>query len=139
MEPGDALAEAARRYEGVPFRLHGRGRDGGVDCVGLLGCATRDAGLTVRLPRGYGLRNLCVREQLACFAASGFVELGRAASTAAGDVVLTAPGPAQHHLLIALGPDAYIHAHAGLRRVVISPAPLPCPILRRWRAAPPKG
>ena len=53
-----------------------------------------------------------------------------------GDLILARPGPAQHHLLVASGPDRFIHAHAGLRRVVAMPGPLPWPVLHRWRFAP---
>ncbi len=52
-----------------------------------------------------------------------------------GDVLLTQPGPAQHHLLVALGADRFVHAHAGLGRVVIQPQPYREPPLAQWRLA----
>ena len=50
-----------------------------------------------------------------------------------GEVQLVQPGPAQHHLLIALGNDSYVHAHAGLRKTVIQTLNPADPPLRRWR------
>ena len=43
-----ALVEAARAYIGTPFHHQGRVRGVGVDCVGLVVCAARDAGYTVK-------------------------------------------------------------------------------------------
>lgn len=42
----DAIGEAAVKYEGVRFRIRGRDRSG-IDCVGLLVAAGRDAGLPI--------------------------------------------------------------------------------------------
>ena len=56
-----------------------------------------------------------------------------AATLRRGDVLLTRPGPAQHHLLIALGADGFVHAHAGLRRVVCQQLVTLDPLLAQWR------
>jgi len=50
-----------------------------------------------------------------------------------GDVLVFAPGPAQLHLAIVAPGGGIIHAHAGLRRVVRTPFPLPWPIIGHWR------
>ncbi len=43
------------------------------------------------------------------------------------------PGPGQHHLLVALGGAGFVHAHAGLRRVVVELLdPIPA-AQARWR------
>lgn len=42
------LVDAARSYIGTPFHHQGRAKGVGVDCVGLVVCAARDAGYTVR-------------------------------------------------------------------------------------------
>lgn len=42
------IVTAARVYIGTPFHHQQRTRGYGVDCVGLVVCAARDAGLTVR-------------------------------------------------------------------------------------------
>lgn len=133
---GAALARAAAAHLGVPFRLHGRGGEEGVDCVGLLALALRDCGRAPVLPRGYGLRNTAIDAHLACLPASGFAPIAQTGALQPGDVVLVAPGPAQQHLLIALDEDTCIHAHAGLRRVSAMPVPLPWPIRHRWRLVP---
>ena len=36
---GDALAQAAQKLIGSPFRLHGRNRETGLDCIGVVGAA----------------------------------------------------------------------------------------------------
>lgn len=130
---GQALAEAASSYVGVPFRLHGRGRVEGVDCVGLLGCALAECGRRVVLPRGYGLRNLDPGKHLACFPAAGFMPLAQGSAVQPGDVLVVSPGPAQQHVLIATAGTIFVHAHAGLRKVVLSPAPLPWRVVQHWR------
>jgi hypothetical protein len=38
-------------------------------------------------------------------------------------------------LLLTAPPHGFVHAHAGLRRVVTTPAPLPWPIECHWRLA----
>jgi hypothetical protein len=55
------------------------------------------------------------------------IENGRA-----GDVALVRPGPMQLHLMIAC-PGGFVHAHAGLRRVVEMPGGSPWPLLSWWR------
>lgn len=43
-----ALVEAARSYIGTPFHHQARAKGVGIDCVGLVVCAARDAGMDVR-------------------------------------------------------------------------------------------
>lgn len=135
MSGGEALAEAALGYLGTPFRLHGRGRMEGVDCVGLLGCALADAGRPAALPQGYGLRNIRADRHLAYLPLAGFAEVGPECRIHPGDVLVVVPGPAQHHLLIAIDAESFVHAHAGLRRVALCHAPLPWPARQHWRLA----
>ena len=52
-----------------------------------------------------------------------------------GDLLLVNPGPAQVHLLVFAGTRGFIHAHAGLGRVVRTPAPCPWSIAIIWRLA----
>ena len=125
----DRFAAAAEALLGAPFRLGGRDPATGVDCVGLVACALDGA----EAPTGYALRNSTIDRHLAFAARAGF----RAASGAIerGDLILAQPGPAQHHLIVALGAAHYAHAHAGLRRVVLHAGPLPWPERARWRLA----
>lgn len=41
------IVSAARGYLGTPFHHQGRAKGAGVDCIGLLVCSARDAGLDV--------------------------------------------------------------------------------------------
>ncbi len=127
------FADAAETLVGTPFRLHGHGVAGGLDCVGLAACALALCGQTVRAPRNYGLRNATIAGLLQFAPDNGFTAVADDAAVQRGDLILVSPGPAQHHLIIALDPVMIIHAHASLRRVVIQPAQPDWPPLRRWR------
>lgn len=126
-----ALAEAARGLIGVPFRLHGRSAETGLDCVGLVAEALRRIGSEPVVPTGYRLRTVCV-DNLLPFARANRLE-GIAPSETA-DVVMVSVSPIQLHLLIS-SPGGFVHAHAGLGRVTFLPGPLPWPIARCWRLA----
>ncbi len=131
MNAGERVAAAALALVGTPFRLHGRDPATGLDCVGLAALALARSGLAVDPPRGYGLRNSSIEAALAVAERCDLVPASGAPMP--GDIVLAAPGPAQHHLLVAITGKAFVHAHAALRRVVAMPGPLPWPILRNWR------
>ncbi|WP_234024915.1 hypothetical protein [Tsuneonella amylolytica] len=117
----------------MPFRLHGRDPATGLDCVGVVAAAFAACGTRPHVPHGYGLRNRSVGALLELAGAAGLADAS--GEDAVGDILLVRPGPAQHHLLVALSGERYVHAHAGLRRVVIQPGPLPWPVERRWRLA----
>ncbi|RXZ64877.1 NlpC/P60 family protein [Pelagerythrobacter rhizovicinus] len=127
----EAVARAAEALVGTPFRLHGRDPRWGLDCIGLVASALEGAGLQAEPPSGYGLRNHAIDDpdQQARRSALRPVE----GAPMVGDVLLVRPGPAQVHLLVCARGDGFIHAHAGLRRVVAMPGPLPWPVLRHWR------
>jgi cell wall-associated NlpC family hydrolase len=128
---GAAVAARARAFVGVRFRPQGRRPDSGFDCVGLAAAAAEVA--ADRLPADYDLRGqdlvriehaLC---DLGCVPVPG-------SAPQAGDVVICAVGPAHFHILVATG-QGFVHADAGLRRVVERPAPLPWPAVGVWRLA----
>ena len=131
MNPDD-FAAAAQALLGKPFRLGGRDPAGGLDCVGLVACALGAA----EAPQGYGLRNSTIARHLAHATRAGFAPA--CGPIRRGDVLLVKAGPAQHHLLVALAADRFVHAHAGLRRVAIHHGPLDWPLVAHWRL-PHKG
>lgn len=130
---GEALARAAEGLLGASFRLHGRDRLTGFDCLGLVLVAMAEIGRPVRMPLRYGLRNVDPERFLRLPATAGLVET--MAPPEPGDVLLFEVGPAQFHLAVTAADGGIIHAHAGLRRVVHTPFPLPWPIARQWRLA----
>ena len=130
---GAALAAAAEDLVGTPFRLHGRDSATGLDCVGVVTAALAALNRKPNPPSGYELRQSNVEPLLGAAVRCGLTLTVE--PIAPGDVILVRAGPAQHHLLVVTRAGGFIHAHAALRRVVHSPAPLPWPELRRWRLA----
>lgn len=127
----ERLALAARQFIGSPFHLHGRDPLTGMDCVGLVLLSLQSIGIKVRHIPPYSLRQIGDELPEEALNQVGFARtLG---AVGPGDLLLTQPGPAQLHLLIAGNANCAIHSHAGLRRVVETPMPLPWPILRKWR------
>ena len=124
----NAAVERARAMIGVPFRLHGRSV-AGLDCVGLAAVALGRVA-SPDVPCAYGLRSGDVARVEAWLRAAGLrpVEAGLP-----GDLVLVRPGPLQLHLMVATG-AGFVHAHAGLRRVVEMPGASPWPVIGWWRA-----
>lgn len=124
MSAGAAIVARARAMIGVRFRLHGRGADG-LDCVGLVAMALNRAGA----PSGYALRSGDEARARRWMATAGL----RAVPVAqAGDVALVRPGPMQLHVMIGTG-NGFVHAHAGIGRVVDMPGPSPWPVIGWWR------
>jgi cell wall-associated NlpC family hydrolase len=128
---GEQLAIAAEALVGSPFRLHGRDPATGLDCVGVLAAALAAAGDPRQLPNGYTLRSRSLADTTQIAERCG---LGPAHGDAeAGDVVIFSVSPCQFHIALAAMGNRFIHAHAGLRRVVAVPGPLPWPIIQHWR------
>lgn len=130
---GAALAAAAEGFVGAPFRLHGRDRVRGLDCIGLVAAALAAAGRPASAPVGYRLRQAAVDHLLEAAAAAGLIDT--MGPVEPGDVLLVGTGPAQHHLVVASAGGGFVHAHAGLGRIVVTPAPLAWPVERHWRLA----
>jgi hypothetical protein len=126
---GNRIARRARSLVGVRFRPQGRDPVLGLDCIGAAAAAAQVP--AQRVPRGYALRgqHLAAIEQ-------GLSELGwrpvPADQAAAGDVLVCEAGPAQFHLIVRAW-DSFVHADAGLRRVVERPLPAPWPVAGAWR------
>ena len=133
MSDAQAFAEAAERLIGTPFRLHGRDPEFGLDCVGLVAIAMRAIGREPFTPEGYSLANRRIDHWLALAKSAGWHPASR--ETKPGDLVLVHPAPTRSHLLIRGSRDNFIHAHAGLRRVVSTPSPLAWKVARQWQLA----
>jgi len=130
---GERFAAAAEDLVGSPFRLGGRDPITGLDCIGLVAASLEAIGLQIGPLPQYSLRQHDIGR---------FVELAKMAGlriarkhALCGDVLLLRPSPDQHHLAIRLADNSIVHAHAELRRVVITPSPLPWPAIRCWRLA----
>jgi cell wall-associated NlpC family hydrolase len=130
---GAALAAAAERLIGTPFRLHGRDPRRGLDCVGLVAASLAEIGRPAFAPVGYRLRQVAIERFLGAAARSGLV--GTAGPAEPGDVLLLRLGPVQHHLVIAATAGGFVHAHAGLGRIVLTPPPLEWLAEHHWRLA----
>ncbi len=120
------IVAAARGCVGARFRLHGRAVETGLDCVGVAALAYARG----RVPAGYALRGGDAAGVIAAIEAAGFVRTDTPAPAA---LLLLAPGPYQHHLAI-LTDRGFVHADAGLRRVVEVPGLPRWPLIAAWRA-----
>lgn len=131
-EKGLALARAAAELVGAPFRLHGRDAATGLDCVGLCCAALGMVGKATHVPAFYGLRNTSPGDFATCASRAGLVPVH--GPELPGDILLVKMSPIQFHLMIAAEGGSFVHAHAGLRRVVRSPGPNIFPVVAHWRA-----
>jgi cell wall-associated NlpC family hydrolase len=128
---GRALAAAAIGLVGSRFRLRGRDPATGLDCIGVFACAMVRAGFDVPVPADYELRmrDLAIVGDWARM--NGFIAVSEAFR--AGDVALFALGAGQGHIAIAVGDGEFVHAHAGLRRVVRARIPDEWRLAGHWR------
>lgn len=128
-----SIADAALELVGTPFRLRGRDPVTGIDCMGLIEFALTKAGLPVRMPRTYTLRQTDAGTLFVGFAKqSGFRP--RSGPRRRNDILFFALDGLQHHLAIALGPDDIVHAHAGLGRTIIGKPDPDWRLLHIWSA-----
>jgi cell wall-associated NlpC family hydrolase len=116
----EAFVAAARTYLGVPWRHLGRSTTG-VDCIGLVLLAAREAGLDLDDPAPYA------REPQGARLLAGVLAHGRRVPEARrGDVLVFRMGIYAGHLGIATthrayGGPAVLHAYAPHRHVVEQP------------------
>jgi hypothetical protein len=109
---------------GCRFRSHGREPETGLDCVGVAAVA---AG--VEVAGGYALRGGDAGGVAARILAAGLVAVERALP---GDIMLMRTGPGQLHLAVKTA-RGFVHADAGLRRVVERPGEPEWEVLGLWR------
>lgn len=120
-------AARARALVGTRFRPQGRSHDG-LDCIGTVivafelpaDCARKD----YRLSGDH-------RREIEGGLAEYFRKI-RPAQLRAGDLMLMAVAPNQFHLGIRTG-GGFVHAHAGLGKVVETPGPPQWPLLAAYR------
>lgn len=128
------LAGEAEKLVGTRFRLHGRDPATGLDCIGLLAAALTSGGFPLTLPTGYPLRLRDLSQWLPEPEACGFAPAAQPYQP--GDVVMVQPAPAQFHLAIADRTLGWVHAHAGLRRIVRDEALPAGQLIHLWRLLP---
>ena len=124
----DDYAARARDLVGCRFRAQGRHANTGFDCIGLI--ATVFGIPEHNVPRDYRLRGGSLGRLR-----DGLIEFFRAVPAGRarrGDVLLFAVAADQPHLGV-LTDDGFVHAHAGLGRVVETPGVAPWPVLRTYR------
>ncbi len=116
-----------RALVGAPFRLHGRDPATGLDCVGVAAIVfgVRD------VPRGYSVRTADGAGVAGLIDAAGLTRVWR--EPVAGDLVLVKSGPAQCHLVV-ITAAGFVHADAGIGRVVETPGPVPWTVIAIWEA-----
>lgn len=126
---GNAVAARARALVGARFRPQGRRADRGLDCVGLVALAAKLPEELV--PTGYRTRSVA-GEEVSALDFGGRIRPVPIADARAGDVLLAEAGPGQHHFLVLIE-NGFIHADAGLGRVVETPGAVPWPLIAAWR------
>ena len=129
-----ALACAAQRLVGTPFRLQGRDPATGLDCMGLVIASLLSVGVELELPADYRPRRRSFTIPTSSLHTAGLIRCTGMRAT--GDILLVRSGPAQVHLAIATYHDRIVHAHAGLGRVVSSTFPAEWAMMHAWRLAP---
>lgn len=120
-------AQRARGLVGTRFRPQGRG-GGGLDCVGVVLA-------TFGVESGAIRRNYSLRGDHGVEVEAALREHFRrvpARSARPGDVLVMSAGPQQIHLGIRTA-AGFVHAHAGIRRVVETPGTPAWPILAAYR------
>lgn len=135
--PAEAIAAAARTLVGARFRPQGRDPAIGLDCIGVVAVAFARAGITVDAPGDYPQRGGDPARIAARIDAAGLRRVAPAKAVA-GDVLLLAAGPAQLHVAV-LTATGFVHADAGLRRVVETPGRPQWPAIGAWRAGEGEG
>jgi murein DD-endopeptidase / murein LD-carboxypeptidase len=126
---GAQIAERAKAQLGVPFRLHGRLPGEALDCVGLVAVALGDLA-TQPVPIHYSLRGDFLELVARFFAHNTFQKC--CAPFQDGDIVIVRAAPGQLHLIVCAS-DGFVHAHAGLRKIVFTPGAPLWPVLGHWR------
>jgi murein DD-endopeptidase / murein LD-carboxypeptidase len=124
---GGQIAKRALAEIGTEFRIYGRTSGVALDCAGLVAMAIGAPDVRT----DYSLKGNYQAEIESYFSNHGFWPVNDELQT--GDIALTQCSPSQCHLMICAA-NGWVHAHAGLGRVVHTPGPSPWPIMAVWRA-----
>jgi hypothetical protein len=120
-------AARAQALVGTRFRAQGRG-EGGLDCVGVVLATFDIPASAVRCD--YSLRGEHLPEVRA--ALDRFFRRVAISQLRPGDVMLLKAGERQAHLAVGTA-AGFVHAHAGIRRVVETPGDPAWPLLGVYR------
>jgi murein DD-endopeptidase / murein LD-carboxypeptidase len=128
---GDRIAASALEQIGTRFRLHGRLPGEVLDCVGLVAHCLERSGLMVRAPFDYSIRGQHEQRISEFFAQPQFRALTQG-KPQPGDIACVQCAARQSHLMIRTA-QGWIHAHAGLGRIVLTPDPIQWPMIGIWQ------
>ncbi|MEO9599630.1 peptidoglycan endopeptidase [Parasphingorhabdus sp.] len=126
------MAEKVVSLCGAPFCLHGRDEDIGLDCIGLALQCLIAGDFECDAPNGYSIRGGSEQSISAFMTETGFSRFPPESELCEGDIILVRPSPVQWHFLIR-AKDGFVHAHAGLSKVVFCPGEAPWPIAAIFR------
>jgi cell wall-associated NlpC family hydrolase len=102
----------------VPYRAGGRDPVTGLDCLGVVAASLASAGWHAQLPLRGPLRQRASFDAARIAQDAGLVNA--TSGIIPGDILLLRCSSTQRHLLIATDAQQFVHAHASLRRVVLS-------------------
>jgi cell wall-associated NlpC family hydrolase len=126
-----SIVERAESQLGVPFRLHGRAPGRGLDCIGFAAYSLFGAPGLSEIPVTYRIRGhyeAWLTTELQNF---GLIRQSLEEKQGFGDLIVFRPCARQVHLgIVARG--GIVHAHAGLRKIVVTPNP-PWSVISHWR------
>ncbi|MGC1469471.1 MAG: peptidoglycan endopeptidase [Sphingorhabdus sp.] len=128
----NSIAARAMTQLGTPFRMRGRTPGIALDCIGLALAALGPLAKTNLPCPNYAMRGDYRSIVCSYFAELPFRALAEGEAACDGDILLASPAPSQLHLLVTAN-GGWVHAHAGLGRVVFTPEWPNWPILNRWR------
>ncbi|AMO72772.1 hypothetical protein [Sphingorhabdus sp. M41] len=126
------MADKAMALCGARFCLHGRDEETGLDCIGLAQKCLLAGDFECDAPNGYSIRGGCEQSINKFMAETGFTRFPPESELCEGDIILVRPSPVQWHFLIR-AEDGFVHAHAGLGKVVYCPGDSPWPIVAIFR------
>lgn len=125
------IAERAESQLGVSFRLHGRVPGRSLDCVGLAAYSLFGLSGLGLVAANYRLRGYYEDWLAAELQNLGLQPQPPNEAWALGDLIVFKPSTSQVHLGI-LAQGGVVHAHAGLRKIVMTPDPQ-MRVIGHWR------